>query len=405
MSPRSDEWPEAPAFPHQYVSKQLDTKTTADPAPTGRPRSIANTGDKCFIIAVLQLLASSPSLSEFMKQVSKRDNQPPEGDVSHAPKPILSWIHELLNEGKTADPAQIAPIIRLIDESNPRLAHGQCDAQELLGTLLGLANKDELTHAVSMLAADDPLREKLERLRKNEEANAGTPRFGKDHNWSEFGLENTTTLSQLTNLLTRKLRWCTAEDGVPVHKSSLVDAPTPVWSLEVDPVEDGEGKSPTSLDRLMRHHLADETCKLRCGMDGCTEAGRVNRRTIMMEPLPRSLIIHLKRFKYVRGGGCSKIRREVQVGLTEHVFGHPSTTFKLCGATCHLDHDGVHGGHYVTYALRQDDSTDREQWYKTSDQTVTPVSEEHALQEVSRTAYLLMFEQQPADPTDPAQRS
>jgi ubiquitin C-terminal hydrolase len=125
----------------------------------------------------------------------------------------------------------------------------------------------------------------------------------------------------------------------------------------------------------------------------------------MMEPLPRSLIIHLKRFKYVRGGGCSKIRREVQVGLTEHVFGHPSTTFKLCGATCHLDHDGVRGGHYVTYALRLDDSTSREQWYKTSDQTVTPVSEEHALQEVSRTAYLLMFEQQPADPTDPAQRS
>jgi ubiquitin C-terminal hydrolase len=147
-----------------------------------------------------------------------------------------------------------------------------------------------------------------------------------------------------------------------------------------------------TLEDLIQSFSAD------CQLSGpyycafCNKDSRATQRTIICTPLPRVLVLQLKRFPLDQSMGkinicvCYPLEkldgRTVITNVNDKDITTLNSSYSLCAVSSHSG--GLFGGHYITMAK----NVDTQHWYQFNDSDVREIKPEHV---VTKNAYILVY--------------
>lgn len=404
----------------------------ADKLPSLYSRGIINTGNICFMNSILQALIHCPPFLQLLDYIGKTSMHRIQSDT-----PLLDALIEFLGEFSQAPMASNGSsdaeltshsitgglsnvnTTPLSPESFynklrtlPRFSHlkrgRQEDAEEFLGYLLE-ALHDEFSRAMKPFGGDaEPVAETLDN----------------DDEWQEVGKNNKAL----------QIRQASGFGQTPItqlfggqFKSILNVAKVKSPSITRDPFQhvqlDISDPAVHSIEDAFMHlaHLEE----LQYTTSGASKQEVKATKQILIDAVPRILIIHLKRFSYISTGGMydsevQKISKPISFpeqleiprealsrSLANSSGGAPS--FTLCGVVYHHGRSAG-AGHYTVDVRTPNESS--EQWINVDDTSVSktgvPVSPSSspgvgngsvwaggltATPESSKTAYILFYVQ------------
>ncbi|KAI5800246.1 ubiquitin-specific protease [Peziza echinospora] len=330
-------------------------------APVLEPRGLVNTGNMCFMNAILQMIIFCGPFYHFLDLLGKNVAHSFKGDT-----PLIDTMIVFLREfrvmgqkaafeklsgfkekeyleafGEPFVPEFVYGALREVQRfASMRRGH-QHDAEEFLGFLL------------------DELHEELVRvLKKSGDAPEASPAASEpsDDGWQEVGpgrktaSTRTTTIleSPITKIFGGKLR---SEFKVPGLKPSVTLEPYQPLQLDIQSPE------VNSIIDALRQLTRPET------IHGNFTSPKGNNLTatkqVLIESLPPVLILHLKRFQYDNKGGTQKIWKKIGYPLILEIPKEVvskrvvQAKYKLTGVVYHHG-KSASGGHYTVDVLRQD---------------------------------------------------
>lgn len=345
------------------------------------PRGLTNSGNMCYMLAVLQGLTFCTPFYDFLDQVGK--------NAVHSFKsetPMLDAMIMYIREFKVlarAEPAALRQNLKKADydahgrpftpdfvyhatKEIPRFAsmtYGhQQDAEEFLGFLLESLN-DECTAAV---------RNSTSRPSSSAGSSGSASPDGTSDGWLEVGHRQKTAVMQssghssaspINSIFVSQLR---SELTAPGRQASVTVEPYQTLQLHID--------SPDvhNIGDALRLMTASEKVRV----DGPSGDKVDGSKRLHIQTLPPVLILHLKRFQF-DSGTIKKISKKVgyplQLDIPRELLSHgksdPAPKYRLNAV---VYHHGKHanGGHYTVDVLRSDESD----WIRVDDTSVRRIA-------------------------------
>ncbi|MCJ1479664.1 hypothetical protein MMC13_008350 [Lambiella insularis] len=348
-----------------------------------KPRGLVNTGNMCYMNAVLQILMFCAPFYMFLDQVGKQAIHSFKSDTPMLDAMVM-FMHEYpvidsavsveqlrlrLRDGELEQygdafvPEFVYEVIRRIPRfSTMRRGHQQ-DAEEFLGFLLEELH-DECAKTMRFSASKTALPEStLDDVGKSPSSEKGN---NDGNGWLEVGPKQKAAITRssgmidietpITKIFGGELR---SELRVPGAKPSVTLEPYQPLQLDI-----GSPQVNNILDAL-RNLTRPET--LHGDFNSPRGPGIAATKQVFIETLPSVLILHLKRFQYDNAGGTQKIWKKVgyplELEVPKEVFPqHRRGAYLAHGALPRYHLIGVvyhhgknaSGGHYTVDVRRQD---------------------------------------------------
>lgn len=405
--------------PHSFTNL-ADLLSRYDPythamSPMIQPRGLVNSGNMCFMNAILQVLVYCPPFYNLFDRIGKEVRQKMS---SHTPlmDAMVMFIREfqllsdlaarsgqigekakqvaLENIGEAFGPDNIYKSMQGNSRFNSMQRGHQEDAEEFLGFLLdGL--HEEFLHSLKELASEATI-----------DLDEGLATHAKaDTEWLEIGKKQkvavtrtqTVIESPISRIFGGNMRSILRIGGA---KDSVTLEPYQPLQLDI--------QSPnirTITDALLQlpepEVLTDEWT------NGSGLKVRATKQ-VYIENLPPVLILHLKRFLYDNVGGTQKSWKQVgyplELEIPEQVLSPARRAtalrkYKLIGVVYHHGLSAS-GGHYTVDVLRQDSKS----WIHLDDTSIEPVDakdvlvnpvteDQLAFKRPNKLAYILLYAQ------------
>ncbi|ABN66634.2 predicted protein, partial [Scheffersomyces stipitis CBS 6054] len=391
------------------------------------PRGLTNTGNICYMNSILQMLLYCVPFNRLLKLIEDKSI----GTLNRAsPTPLLDATIKFFNdfsdktsglssEVEDASESAISPetfyMTLISHEKFSHLKWGQQeDAEEFLGYYLdGLheeflseirklntpsvdsliqtfSNENENVEKVSMFKFNI---KNTVKLIKNENKN-------NDNEWNEVGSNNKKISVKRTveiepspiNMIfggsfKSVLIVPKANNPNQFQKSITLD---PFQNLQLDISE-----ADTIEDAFLNMNKLEKI-----SYKNNDKEVQLKKQTFI-DRLPEVLIIHLKRFSYLKDKevGIEKLRKKVdyahdlhvpsEVLSNKNIISNAATSFKLIGVVYHHG-SSAEGGHYTS------DSNVANDWLRIDDTTLKPISVDEVLnggtEESIKNAYILLYE-------------
>ncbi|CAF3770433.1 unnamed protein product [Rotaria socialis] len=298
--------------------------TTQSTCPTPGLCGLINIGNTCYMNSALQCLSNIPELTQWalnQKQHSTRENE----DIIAIYTSLIQSIWS--GENTTVNPRDIKEIV---SRSAPIfIGHAQRDSHEFLNSLL---NALERTKSISIIA----------------------------------DLFHIHTKSQVT---------CTGCNFI-----DMTDEITTFLPLPLPLPKRNLFNNEILLENLIQDFCLEENLDGLYYCNSCKQYVQAKQKTIICLPLPRVLVIQLKRFPFDHT--FQKIDTFVRYKLEYKNLISNNDRYKLCAASCHVG--SLSCGHYTTVAK----NTLRHQWYEFNDNRVNEINQ-NAI--ITSNAYVLVY--------------
>jgi len=357
--------------------------------PVIEPRGLINTGNMCFMNAILQMLMFCGPFYHFLDTLAKNVSHSFKGDTplvdtmvvflrefriigTHSAYQNLSGHKEkdyLEIFGEPFVPEFVYGALREIQRFSSMKRGHQHDAEEFLGFLL------------------DELHEELVRVLRQAGATECSPASeASEDGWlQQFGRKRkvgpTRTIAVAESPITRIFGgWLRSEFMVKGHKSTSRE---PYQPLQLDIQSPLVNTIVDALKQLTKPETIFGNFGTSKGNPTATAV-----KQVFIEVLPPVLILHLKRFQYDNQGGTQKIWKKIGypllLDIPKEVFGPqprlhiPSTKYRLIGVVYHHG-KSASGGHYTVDVLRQDEKN----WIRFDDTVIKSVHPEEVKVDVN----------------------
>ncbi|TPX57957.1 hypothetical protein PhCBS80983_g03456 [Powellomyces hirtus] len=349
------------------------------------PRGLINSGNMCFLNAILQpLLHCAPFYNAF-KELSRQmiHNFKAKQSILASMIMFLDEFREdepgkklILPEGDDPDafaPEYVYTAIRALmhlDSAKGR----QEDAQEFLGFIL------------------DGLHEEMLQLQRKSQSPQPNGTASDSDSWVEVGRNNKTLetrstdmpSSPISSIFGGRMRSVVRCSG---RKDSITLEPYDTLQLDLAP------DSVHTIEDALANLTASEI------LEGFTTPSKGNKgnatKQTFVESLPPILILHLKRFVYDNAKGAQKLHKHVDYGMELKINSEimsPSVRqkaqqqYRLFAVVYHHGRLAA-GGHYTCDVQRQTG-----EWIRMDDAAMAVVSPQDVLQEKKdRAAYMLFY--------------
>lgn len=412
------------------------------------PRGLTNTGNICYMNSILQMLLYCVPFNRLLKLIEDKSI----GTLNRAsPTPLLDATIKFFNdfsdktsglssEVEDASESAISPetfyMTLISHEKFLHLKWGQQeDAEEFLGYYLdGLheeflseirklntpsvdsliqtfSNENENVEKVSMFKFN--IKNTVKLIKNENKSSVESKDEDNDNEWNEVGSNNKKISVKRTveiepspinmifgGLFKSVLIVPKANNPNQFQKSITLD---PFQNLQLDISE-----ADTIEDAFLNMNKLEKI-----SYKNNDKEVQLKKQTFI-DRLPEVLIIHLKRFSYLKDKevGIEKLRKKVdyahdlhvpsEVLSNKNIISNAATSFKLIGVVYHHG-SSAEGGHYTSDVLRSDTFNNNQKksnvandWLRIDDTTLKPISVDEVLnggtEESIKNAYILLYE-------------
>lgn len=391
-----------------------------------QPRGLSNTGNICYMNSILQVLLYCEPFNRLLKLIEDKSI----GSLSKvSPTPLLDATIKFFNEFvNVEDKKSISPenfYMNLINHKKfQHLKWGQQeDAEEFLGYYLDGLN-EEFLDAIRKLNTPsvDSLIQTFSSEQDGEVVNQfkydvkNTIRIIKndgeankeDEEWNEVGSSKKISVRRAVEIEPTPITMIFGGQ----FKSVLTIPKSPTSnvyqkSITVDPFQHVQLdiSEAESIEEAIEHINSHE--KISYKMNNNSKEIQIKKQTFI-DKLPRVLIIHLKRFSFLKDQdmGIEKLRKKVAYGHTLHIPSEvlsnksgqdDDNEYKLVGVVYHHG-NSAQGGHYTSDVLRNkdDDDENSSEWIRIDDTSLKVIKPAEVInggsEENIKNAYILMYE-------------
>ncbi|CAF0841218.1 unnamed protein product [Adineta steineri] len=291
-----------------------------------------NIGNSCYMNSALQCLIHALPLKNYFLNLSNYD------PMLHIVTQSFTTLLEAMSTGKysTYTPGDIKSSVSRV--SSKFYGSTQEDSHEFMNTLLATLH--------------------------NESRN-------KDNDQSP--------IKELFYLKTRSVIQCQKCDRKDINEDSISSLPLPIPS---------DSLSIKNQPTLFLHTLIEDFCKENL-LDGqyfcsqCNDLTKATEKTTFVGPLPKLLIIQLKRYTFGRNSAYKpKLDMLIRYPLRDFKLIKGEEQYDLQAVSMHQGYN-LMSGHYTAYAKNND------QWYRFNDEEVTKINNNNEI--ITKDAYVLVY--------------
>ncbi|OLL26064.1 putative ubiquitin carboxyl-terminal hydrolase 3 [Neolecta irregularis DAH-3] len=394
----------------------FDTMGLSSKAPFIQPRGLVNTGNMCFMNAILQVLIFCPPFYNLLHSVGTKVAHDFSKFSVYKYRILLLREFRVVNEKEEAEdfeefgepfvPQYVYDSMRGNKRFDSMQRGHQEDAEEFLGFLLDGLHEEFITAMQTLPCRPKPIDEALRQVSvplRDSGASCGeylrVESIEKEDGWLEVGPKQKTSVtrtatiteSPITRIFGGKLR---SVLKVPGLKDSITFEPYQPLQLDI------QEHHITSINDALRHLTVLED------LEGEWKSSATATKQVFIETLPLVLILHLKRFLYDNVGGTQKSWKRVgypleleipQEVISPNLRGQFSGRYKLFSVVYHHG-KSASGGHYTVDLLEQDSRS----WIHLDDTVIRKISADQvavSAQEEERAdlgdklAYILFYQQ------------
>ncbi|GAA5991458.1 hypothetical protein JCM5350_001617 [Sporobolomyces pararoseus] len=349
---------------------------------------MANLGNSCYLSAVIQGLAATDLLSDFLvsgeyrREVNTENHNGSQGQIAQA----LSVLFNAMASGRHK--VITARRFRDIISSASRFDnYDQQDAHDFLLYLLDAIHEDLnlVTHPAPILGHSPERQAELDELPEVVAA---------DQEWAAYRDQNDSVVIDYFQGQLRNRMEC-----LYCHETSTTYNPLQTLSL---PIPEQQGDIPVQLedciDEFLREEIMEDDNAWNCPR--CRRP-RTASKQLAITRLPQILLVQLKRFTSY-SSFSSKVETPVDFPMDRLELGYllprqsttkkyrlnlphePNTNYELYALVNHLGGENT-SGHYTTVVRK------RETFLEIDDEIITPVPQSRLVDQCSSSAYLLFY--------------
>ena len=300
------------------TTNQLSTTPQYTPGLCG----LTNIGNTCFMNSALQCLSNIPSLTQWAKDYQYHS--------SMQNKDIIYVYTSLIQSMWSGKHSSVTPrdIKEIVSRSAPIFAdYGQKDSHEFMNSLLNALEKTNSTSIITNL----------------------------------FHIH---TQSQVTCL------GCNFTENTD-ESTTFLPLPLPRKTLSNKEIP---------LENLIADYCSEDDVDGSYYCQSCQQYTHAKQKTNICSPLPRVLIILLKRFPF--DGTFHKIDTFVRYKLQHENLISKNDAYQLCAVSSHVG--SLAGGHYTTLAKNYV----MKQWYRFNDSHISQIDLDSI---ITNNAYVLVY--------------
>ncbi|XP_070574892.1 ubiquitin carboxyl-terminal hydrolase 10-like isoform X2 [Ptychodera flava] len=383
-----------------------------------QPRGLNNTGNWCYVNAILQALLSCPPLYNLLKclpvtPLSRRgpSSTPMMDSLAEfvnefqpmPPKPGGKRTAQDLRPGFPFEPTYVYRLLTIVKSSMSTRGR-QEDAEEFLGFILNGLHEEMLTSTKFVTESKEGA--KPDTMNGPSVENSNGPADGKvaeevedddnDEEWEQVGPKNKSSITRSANFLQSSISEIFGgqmRSALHQHGSKESATLQPFFTLQLDIQYDKTWSVKDALQSLVsRETLHDYT-------SAKSKSEAETFRRITLEVLPPVLVLHLKRFLYDKNGGCLKLQKKIDYTvdleiskdllspLVKNKLHITQRSYKLFAIVYHHGKNAS-GGHYTCDFYHPGING----WVRTDDTNVKPVTINSILRPVPpKVPYLLFY--------------
>ena len=187
-------------------------------------------------------------------------------------------------------------------------------------------------------------------------------------------------LVQLFQINTQSKTTCSKHQHVDTIDEITTFLPLPLPLPELD----SHNSKTLKLENLIADFCEENELEGQYYCQKCDQCLSARQKTTIIEPLPRALVIQLKRFPF--DNTDRKINTLVQYKLEHQNLLSDNDKYELCAVSLHSG--SLSGGHYTTIARNYK----TKKWYRFNDSYVEKVDSKHVLVPfTAQQAYILVY--------------